>query len=119
MILKDVNADKWLWPIFGSKVGQSVPIGMKLDVYNHLLHIYTKFEIDISQHIEKKSPENFEKSKMRKNNRQNSKNDIFTKNGTFVEQYTAGHLCTKFEEFILISEAMIAKNRFDLLLAVN
>ena len=31
----------------------------------------------------------------------------------------AGHLCTKFEEFILIYEAMIAKNGFDLLLAVN
>ena len=41
------------------------------------------------------------------------------KNGTYVEQYTAGHLCTIFEEFILIFEAMIAKNGFDLLLAVN
>ena len=47
---------------------------------------------------------------MRKNNRQNSKNDIFTKNGTDVEKYTAAHLCTKFEEFILISETRIAKN---------
>ena len=28
-------------------------------------------------------------------------------------------MCTKFEEFILIYEAMIAKNGFDLLLAVN
>ena len=36
-----------------------------------------------------------------------------------VEKYTAGHLCTKFEEFILIYEAVIARNRFDLLLAVN
>ena len=34
-------------------------------------------------------------------------------------KYTAGHLCTKFEEFILIYEAMISKNGFDLLLAVN
>ena len=67
----------------------------------------------------KRGPENFEKSKTHKNNRQNSENDIFTKNGTYVEKYTAGHLCTKFEEFILIYEAMIAKNRFDLLLAVN
>ena len=56
---------------------------------------------------------------MHKNNRQNSENYIFTKNGTYVEKYTADHLCTKFEEFILIYEAMIAKNRFDLLLAVN
>ena len=67
----------------------------------------------------KKSPENFEKSKTRKNNRQNSENNNLTKNGTYVEKNTAGHLCTKFEEFILISEAMIAKNELDLLLAVN
>ena len=45
---------------------------------------------------------------MRKNNRQHSGN-IFTKIGTYVKKYTAGHLCTKFEEFILIYEAMIAK----------
>ena len=45
--------------------------------------------------------------------------DTFTKNGTYVEKYTAGHLCTKFEEFTLIYEALIAKNGFDLLLAVN
>ena len=48
---------------------------------------------------------------MRKYNRQNSENNIFfTKNGTYVEKYTAGHLCTKFQEIILIYEAMIAKN---------
>ena len=41
------------------------------------------------------------------------------KNGTYVEKYTAGQLCTKFEEFIWIYEAMIKKNGFDLLLAVN
>ena len=45
---------------------------------------------------------------MHKNNRQNSENNIFTKNGTYVEEYTAGHLRTKFEKFILIYEAMIA-----------
>ena len=67
----------------------------------------------------KKSLENFEKSKTRKNNRQHSENIIFTKNGTYVEKYTAGHLCTKLEEFILIYEAMIAKYGFELLLAVN
>ena len=44
---------------------------------------------------------------------------FLTKNRTYVEKYTASHLCTKFEEFILIYEAMIAKNVFDLLLAVN
>ena len=53
MIFKAINADKWLWPIFGCKVGQSVPIGMKLEL--HLLHVYTKFQTDISTHVEKKS----------------------------------------------------------------
>ena len=32
MIFKGIYADKWLWPIFGCKVGQSVPIGMKLEL---------------------------------------------------------------------------------------
>ena len=32
MIFKTMKADKWLWPIFGCKVGQSVPIGMKLEL---------------------------------------------------------------------------------------
>ena len=45
-------------------------------------------------------------------------NKILEKNGTYVE-YTEGYLHTKFERFILIYEAMIAKNEFDLLLAVN
>ena len=31
-LYKAMNADKWLWPIFGSKVGQSLPIGMKLEL---------------------------------------------------------------------------------------
>ena len=73
----------------------------------------------ISQNMWKKSPENFANSKMRKNNRQNSENRIFPKNGTYVEKLTAGHLCTKFEEFTLIYKATIAKFEFDLLLAVN
>ena len=32
MSFKAINADKWLCPIFGFKVGQSVSIGMKLDL---------------------------------------------------------------------------------------
>ena len=50
MIFKAMNADKLLWPIFACKVGQSVPIGMKLelDVWHHLLDAYIKFQIDIS-----------------------------------------------------------------------
>ena len=67
----------------------------------------------------KKTPENFAKSQNRKSNRQNSENQIFEKNGTYVEKYTAGHLRIKFEEFTLIYKATIAKIEFDLLLAVN
>ena len=67
------------------------------------------FQTDISKHVEKK-PGKLWKIQKHKNNRQNSENIIFTKNLTYVKRYTAGHLCTKFEEFILIYEAMIAKN---------
>ena len=120
MIFKAMNADEWLRPIFGCKVCQSAPIRMKLelDVKHHLLHLYTKFQIGISKQVAN-SPENFEKSKMRKMIRQNSENNIFTTNGIYIKKFTAGHLCTKFGEFILISEAMIAKNGFDLLFAVD
>ena len=57
MIFKAMNADKWLWPIFGCKVGQNVPIGMKLelDVWYHLLDVYGKFQTDILKHVQIKS----------------------------------------------------------------
>ena len=57
MIFKAMNADKWLWPIFGCKVGQSAQIGMKLelDVWHYPLDVYAKFQTDISQHVQKKS----------------------------------------------------------------
>ena len=95
---------------------------LELDVWYHLLDVYTTLQSDISKHIEK-CPENFEKSKTRKNNRQNSENQNFEKKKkkkrTYVKKYTVGHLYTKSEEFILIYGAMIAKNEFDLLLAAN
>ena len=91
---------------------------LKLDVWHYLLNVYTMFQIDISKHVEK-SPENFAKSKMCKNNRQNSDNMIFAKFATYVKKYAAGHLCTKFQEFTLIYKATIVKIEFDLLLAVN
>ena len=76
--LKCRNAEKWLWHIFGCKVSQSVPIGMKfeLDVWLYLLNVYTMFQNDISKHVEKK-PGKLKKSKTRKNNRQNSESMIF------------------------------------------
>ena len=81
-------------------------------------YVYTKFQIDISKHVEK-CPENIAKSKTRKNNHHNSENRIFAQNGTYIETYTAGHLHTKFQEFTMIYKAMIAKIEFGLLLAVN
>ena len=91
---------------------------LQLDMWHYLLNVYTMFRNDISKHVEK-NPENFAKSKTRKNNRQNSENMIFAKNGTYVEKSKAGHLRTKFEEFTLIYKATIAKIEFDLHLAVN
>ena len=42
---------------FGCKVGQSVQIGMKLeiDLWYHPLDVYAKFQTDISKHVQKKS----------------------------------------------------------------
>ena len=75
---------------------------MKLKLYV-TLDVYNKFQIDISKYV-KQSPENLETSKTCKNNRQNSKNTIFAKYGTNIEEYTAGHLYNKFEGLILLVE---------------
>ena len=65
---------------FDYKVGQKVlnVIKLKLDLWHHLLNVSTKFQIDISKHVEK-SLENLEKSKICENNRQNSKHKVFEK----------------------------------------
>ena len=107
-IFEATDAEKLLWFIFGCKVGQSVPIGMKLEleVWHHLLDVYTKFQIDISKHVER-SQVNFEKSKMHKNSRQNSENVIFAKSWNYVEKQTAGHLCTKFEKFVFMRQWLL------------
>ena len=44
---------------------------------------------------------------------QNAKNK--REKGTYVEKYTAGHLCTKFDRLILIYEVMIAKKKMSLI----
>ena len=51
------DCKKWVWPTFGCKLGQSDPIVMqlKLGMPCHLLNVYTKFQIDISKHVEEKS----------------------------------------------------------------
>ena len=116
-----MNAEKWLWPIFGCKVGQSVPIGMKLelDVWHYLLNVYTMFQNDISKHVKKKTRKTSQNPKRAKIIAKIPKIRFLKKKGTYVEKYTAGHLRTKFEEFTLIYKATIAKIEFDLLLAVN
>ena len=63
---------------------------LKLDMSCHLLNVYTKFQIDISKHVEEKSG----------------------KPGR-----TDGHCHGIIRPFF--KRAMIAKNGFDLLLAVN
>ena len=51
------DCKKFVWPTFGCKLCQSDPIVMqlKLDMSCHLLNVYTKFQIDISKHVEEKS----------------------------------------------------------------
>ena len=47
-------ANKLVWLTFGCKQGQGDPIVMKLilDISYHQLKVYSKFEIDISKHVE-------------------------------------------------------------------
>ena len=47
---------KAYWYIFGCKVGKKVSIGMQLDLdmWHHILNVYSEFQIDISRHVEKK-----------------------------------------------------------------
>ena len=76
------------------------------------------FKSMYQKHVEK-SLEKFEKSETRKNYHQNSEQKKMKqqKHRTYVGMYIVGHLRTKFEGFILIYEAMIAKKMFNLLLA--
>ena len=127
IIFKAMNADKWLWPIFGCKVGQSVQIGMKLelDMWHHPLDVYAKFQTDISQHVQK-SPENFslagtssnipfkcfcppEGQKLPKHDKQVNR-DQDTHNIS---------VCTKSEASIWFLRPWMQINDFDLFLAVK
>ena len=96
IIFEAINEEKWLWPIFGCKAGQIVPIWMKLelDVWQH------QNQIDISKHVEK-SLENLKK-KSKTNETITKILKKLLKNRTYVKRYTAGHPCTKFEEFIYL-----------------
>ena len=45
---------QWIWPIFGCKVGQNDMVMMipKFYVLFQQLNVYTKFQIDVSNHVE-------------------------------------------------------------------
>ena len=106
-----MNAEEWLWLVFGCKVGKCPDWN---ETRNWRVTPPTKCIYQVSnwyiKYVEK-SPENFGRSKSRKHNRQNT---FLAINGIYVEKYTVGHLCSKFEEFISIYEARIAKHKFDL-----
>ena len=64
-----------MWPTFGSKVGLNVLIARKLEsLWHRILDVYTKFQINILEYVEK-IPVNIKKHK---NNHKNSDNKIFT-----------------------------------------
>ena len=71
LIYEAMIAKKRVWPTCGCKLGQSGPIVMqlKLNMSCHLLNLYTKFQIDISKHVEEKS---------RKRGRTDRRTDIAT-----------------------------------------
>ena len=110
---------KMIWPSF-IKVGQRFPIGMKLvlNLYRHLLDVYIMtqrypkheekpvklWKIPNAQKLFAKSP----KTRV-----------CFAKNGPYFGKYKAGHQMHQIIWIILIKEAMIAKNDFELLLAVK
>ena len=68
--------------MFGCKVGQGVPIGLKLDLWRHLLDAYTKFQSDILKHVKKKA------------------------------RNTPGHQCAKFEGFIFLIDWYFISKKF-------
>ena len=68
--------------------------------------------------MSKKKARKTEKSKKRKNNRHNSENKIFEKKPTKTRKYTEGYLCTEVYRRLPMYQT-IAKNEFDLPLAVN
>ena len=124
---KAMNTDKWLWLIFGCKVGQSVQNGMKLelDMWHHLLDLYTKFQTDISKHVQK-SQENFLLAGSSTNvpfssvfAHQRAKNyPTMTKISRDQDTHYLS-VCTKSEHSIWILRPRMQINDFDLFLSVK
>ena len=109
-----MNAEKWLWLIFGCKVGLSVPIGMKLklDMWHYLLYEYIMFQIDISKHVEK----------ARKISQNPKRTKIINKIPKIRFLPTTELMSRSIQQAIYlptIYKATIAKIEFDLFLAVN
>ena len=84
---------------------------IELDLWRCLLDVYTKFQIDISKHVGKIPGKPRKIQNAQKIIVKIPKIRFFTENGTYVRKYTAGHLCTKFEGFILIYEAIIKQGK--------
>ena len=122
-----MNADTWLWPIFGCQVGQSVQIGMKLElvVWHHPIDLYAKFQSNISKHVQK-SPENFSLAGSFSNTlfqvfsvHQRAKNcPTMTKISRDQDTHNIS-VCTKSEASIWFLRTLMQINYFDLFLAVN
>ena len=104
---------KRIWPTFGSKSWSKCPKCNESRIYQASNRYLKRCGITAPKSKKKRSPKTF------RNNRPNSENKIFAKNEIHVEICMEGYLCTKFERFIFIYEAMVAKNGFDLLLAVK
>ena len=61
-----LRMQKLIWSHFGCKaVNWLIAIKLTLDMPCHLPNVYTKFQVDISKHVEK-SPENSDGRKGRK-----------------------------------------------------
>ena len=86
---------------------------LELDLWCRLLDVYSRFQINISKHVEKKPGKLTKIQNAQKTIAKILKIGYLKKKRTYVEKYTEGYLRTKFERFLLIYESIIAKNEFD------
>ena len=79
---------------------------VKIDVQGRQLNVYTKFQTHISKHIDRKTRKLLKNAECTKTIAKILKIRVMGKTGLMSRSI---HLCDKFERFILIYEAMIAK----------
>ena len=92
----------WVWPTFGCKLDQNDPIVMqlKLDMSCHLLNVYTKFQIDISKHVEEKSG---------KRGRTDGRTDRWTLPWHNTSRFSNGRIKTELTNTVLLTNALKVK----------